>query len=70
MKQLGLVITQYTSDNDETMPYNLMTGFGTWRYAIYPCVKSVAVFDCQSNNVQDTNVAASIDDRTYGMAEP
>jgi prepilin-type N-terminal cleavage/methylation domain-containing protein/prepilin-type processing-associated H-X9-DG protein len=54
-KQLGLGIMQYTQDYDENMPANWYTstayngaGFYTWRWMIYPYVKSEQVYFCPS----------------------
>jgi len=50
MKQIGLGITQYVQDNDETFPLAANANFDTnWAQAIYPYVKSVGVFKCPSN---------------------
>jgi len=64
MKQIGLAITQYTQDSDETLPTRRLgitdpTEYESWRAMIYPFVKSTAVFQCPSNprnNVSDYNV--------------
>lgn len=64
LKQIGLAITQYTQDSDETLPTRRLgitdrTEYESWRAMIYPFVKSAAVFQCPSNpksNVTDFNV--------------
>jgi len=53
MKQLGLGMTQYTQDYDERLPMlflgtNNTPSQVTWRYMIYPYVKSTQVFFCPS----------------------
>lgn len=55
LKQLGLGVMQYTQDYDEYVPYADNGAVGSWRYAIYPYVKSVNVYNCPSNQ---TNYAA------------
>ncbi len=51
MKQIGLAITQYTQDSDETMPLrdNFVNPVSSWRVLIQPYIKSVKVFQCPSN---------------------
>jgi len=64
LKQIGLGIMQYTQDYDEHLPSSYLTGptgttpfiypdgsphqIGSWRFAIFPYVKSVQVFNCPS----------------------
>ena len=53
LKQLGLGILQYTQDYDERLPATYVgtqnTGTqSTWRYQIYPYVKSTQVYFCPS----------------------
>ena len=52
LRQIGLAITQYTQDSDETLPpgaYALGGATVTWRQGVFPYVKSVEVFTCPSN---------------------
>jgi len=63
LKQLGLGLIQYTSDYDDTMPMNWMSGlpgagngYGTATpasplifWAIFPYVKAVGVYHCPSD---------------------
>jgi len=64
LKQIGIAITQYTQDSDETLPTRRLgitdpTEYESWRAMIFPFVKSTAVFQCPSNpknNVTDFNV--------------
>jgi prepilin-type processing-associated H-X9-DG protein len=64
MKQMGLALTQYTQDYDESMPLATQcedqgngvawiathgASYDDWRQLIYPYVKSVKVFECPSN---------------------
>ena len=64
LKQIGMAITQYTQDSDETLPTRRLgitdpTEYESWRAMIYPFVKSTAVFQCPSNprsDVVDYNV--------------
>lgn len=58
LRQIGLGITQYTQDNDETYPLRKANygigGFGaSWHQAIYPYVKSTQVFACPSDPAID-----------------
>jgi prepilin-type N-terminal cleavage/methylation domain-containing protein/prepilin-type processing-associated H-X9-DG protein len=53
-KQLGLALSQYSTDYDETLPYGNNFGSG-WTANIYPYVKSTQVYACPS-------------DSTYGLA--
>ena len=48
MKQIGLGMTQYTQDNDESFPIGVVpSGLGQgWAGTIYPYVKSTGVFHC------------------------
>src|SRR4051812_37446660 len=48
MKQLGLALTQYVQDNDETFPWGQhgRTDGRGWAGAIYPYVKSVGMYKC------------------------
>ncbi|BDI30276.1 hypothetical protein CCAX7_23270 [Capsulimonas corticalis] len=64
MKQLGLAIMQYTQDNDDVYPDG-WSGQSTdinagqikyWPYAIFPYVKSYAVYQCPDNS-HGTNLA-------------
>ena len=51
MKQIGLGVTQYEQDFDETTPGGL-NGYGGgsgWAGQIYPYVKSTQVFRCPSD---------------------
>ena len=53
LKQIGLGITQYGQDYDETMvPSQVFPAIGpfiSWPRTMYPYVKSTAVFKCPSN---------------------
>jgi len=54
MNQIGLALTQYTQDNDETLPTRRLgitdpTEVESWRTMIYPFVKTPGVFQCPSN---------------------
>src|SRR5438045_2165890 len=48
-KQIGLGFLQYCQDNDETFPYGLSLGNGTytaWPDAIQPYMKSTKILSC------------------------
>lgn len=49
LKQLGLAVTQYVQDYDETFPNSYLPNVGSWRQSIYPYVKSSALYRCPSN---------------------
>jgi prepilin-type N-terminal cleavage/methylation domain-containing protein/prepilin-type processing-associated H-X9-DG protein len=52
MKQLGLALTTYIQDYDETLPFRTYSIIGTelsWRVFIQPYIKSVNVLKCPSN---------------------
>lgn len=59
LKQLGLALTQYVQDNDETFPggqHGNTDGRG-WAGAIYPYVKSVGMYKCPDDSTGNmTNV--------------
>lgn len=71
LKQIGLALMQYTQDYDEAMPrmmYRVDTdGDGdvepgvTWRFALYPYIKSTQVFACPSNPLAAKNSVARYD---------
>ena len=78
-KQIGLAITMYAQDYDETLPpYSFGTGtagffgyFGTdgarWADMIFPYVKSTAAYDCPDGNVHLAKYAGGLyfDTQTY-----
>jgi prepilin-type N-terminal cleavage/methylation domain-containing protein/prepilin-type processing-associated H-X9-DG protein len=68
MKQLGLAIIQYTQDYDENLPNSTLAGVGSWRWMIYPYVKSTGVYKCPSN--PNTNIDPPSDTRVFGSALP
>ncbi|MCW3061400.1 MAG: prepilin-type N-terminal cleavage/methylation domain [Capsulimonas sp.] len=49
LRQIALGISQYIQDNDEAFPASYRNYVGTWRYVIYPYVKSTKVYKCPSN---------------------
>ncbi|RYX82474.1 DUF1559 domain-containing protein [bacterium] len=57
LKQVGLGIMQYTQDYDETMPmcwWQMSTSVQmSWKDAIQPYVKSVQLFACPSNTINN-----------------
>lgn len=48
LKQIGLGITQYTQDYDETYPWT-RNDAGNWGQVVQPYLKSAQVFACPSN---------------------
>jgi len=52
MKQIGLAITQYTQDYDETFPLRNYTQwtFAPWDIEVMPYVKSLKVFSCPDDS--------------------
>ena len=55
LKQIGLAITQYTQDYDETMPirYSTSPPEVSWRANIQPYAKSKGIFQCPDNPSKD-----------------
>ncbi len=75
LKQLGLAITQYTQDYDENLPNSCLNTVGTWRYMIYPYVKSTGVYKCPSNpnpnlDPADPTGGGHYDGRDWGPNPP
>lgn len=76
LKQLGLAIVQYVQDNDEDLPssdYNDLNGCWesySWRFAIYPYVKSTGVYACPSNNNTQTDYLSTNDctNKMFGLS--
>jgi prepilin-type N-terminal cleavage/methylation domain-containing protein/prepilin-type processing-associated H-X9-DG protein len=79
LKQIGLGILQYTQDYDETMPFSFFGTAGNsdagnykWMDAIYPYVKSEALFTCPSDSASNSryvyqqNIPAGQDSINYG----
>ena len=52
LKQIGLALTQYVQDSDETLPYvrDSRDGFIPWSAKIYTYVKSTGVFKCPDSS--------------------
>jgi len=52
MKQIGLAITQYAQDYDETFPLRNYTQWSAepWTWTVQPYVKSLAVFYCPDDS--------------------
>lgn len=75
LKQIGIAITQYTQDSDETLPTRRLgitdpTEYESWRAMIYPFVKSIGVFQCPSNpknNVSDFNENLANSTEPHGL---
>ena len=61
LKQIGLALTQYVQDSDETMPYvrDLRDGNIPWSAKIYTYVKSTGVFKCPDSSVPNTTSQAN-----------
>ena len=57
LKQIGLAITQYTQDYDETLPtrYGVYPPEVSWRAMIQPYAKSKGVLQCPDNPSRDLN---------------
>ncbi len=59
LKQIGLALIQYVQDTDEVLPFSFYGSTGDsdattnfkWMDAIYPYIKSEAVFTCPSDSV-------------------
>lgn len=56
LKQLGLAVTQYVQDNDETFPSGVagFTDGRGWAGEIYPYVKSTGVYKCPDDSTSNT----------------
>jgi prepilin-type N-terminal cleavage/methylation domain-containing protein/prepilin-type processing-associated H-X9-DG protein len=73
LKQLGLGVLQYAQDFDEyIVPAVQRVSVspvvrGTWRFALYPYVKSTQVFSCPSNPVNQTATVYEIPLYNPGM---
>ena len=73
--QIGLAITQYTEDSDETLPTRRLaitdsTEYESWRAMIFPFVKSLGVFQCPSNpknGIEDFNASEANTAEPQGM---
>ena len=46
MKQLGLALTQYTQDSDDSFPAGANAAGNGWAGKLYPFVKSTGVYQC------------------------
>ena len=76
-KQMGLALTQYLQDYDETFPASYygsktspsdMAGNYKWMDAIYPYVKSEQVFDCPSDSTSPPyNYRSGSNYGSYGL---
>ena len=53
MRQLGLALTQYTQDNDQSFPPRFFEGPQGWAGRIYPYIKTAAPYKCS----KDTTLA-------------
>ncbi len=80
MKQIGLGLLQYIADYDETLPYSFYGTFGDstpvgsasdnykWMDAIFPYVKSEAIFNCPSDSATNTyHYRDSVNYGSYGL---
>ncbi len=56
LKQIGIAISQYTQDYDETMPQAADTVVNTWRTFTYPFAKSSRLYACPSNPYNNLTV--------------
>jgi len=65
LKQIGLGIMQYVQDNDETMPPGLASYDGswqtTWATAIQPYIKSLELFRCPSDSLNQPSSNPNLD---------
>ena len=72
LKQLGLAITQYTQDYDELVPPALVRSAAgvtnTWRWILYPYVKSTRVYTCPSDQSNATNTTYDLSGERSGYA--
>ena len=69
MKQLGLGLTQYVQDNDETFPSNSFHPDGRgWAGSIYPYVKSTGVYKCPDDSTPNSNNAQGLGEVDYPVS--
>ena len=67
LKQIGLAITQYVQDYDETLPQRYMGAEAySWRVCVSPYLKSTQVFACPSNPQNKSLCMAGIYPNSYG----
>lgn len=69
MKQLGLAVTQYTQDYDETEPngYNAWGAETGWANQIFPYVKSVGAFACPDDSSIGNQSVGEVKSTSYGL---
>ena len=65
MKQIGIALTQYSQDYDETMPATAADGRG-WRESIYPYVKSTGVYRCPDDKRDGSHDSPANLPKSYG----
>ena len=65
LSQIGLAMTQYTQDNDETTPIDFNAQGQFWMDFIYPFVKSEAVFNCPDESFPATDVDDNVQVGAY-----
>ena len=69
LKQMGLGLTQYIQDNDETFPSNFWHNDGRgWAGSIYPYVKSTGVYKCPDDSTPISNNAQGLGDIDYPIS--
>ena len=52
MKQIGIALTQYTQDSDDSFPAGTNAAGNGWAGELYPFIKSTGVYHCP-NDIQD-----------------
>ena len=83
MKQIGLAITQYTQDSDELIPRawygpgngpfpgyndsNIAAGVYKWMDAVYPYIKSEAVYNCPDDTANPYHFQTGYQFGSYGI---
>jgi len=69
LKQLGVAVTMYTQDFDETEPngYNKWGSESGWACEVFPYVKSVAAFACPDDSSVGTQSDGEVKSTSYGL---
>jgi prepilin-type N-terminal cleavage/methylation domain-containing protein/prepilin-type processing-associated H-X9-DG protein len=69
LKQIGLGVTLYTQDNDETEPngFSKWGGETGWACQVYPYVKSVGAFACPDDSSFGNASVGEVKSTSYGL---
>jgi len=69
LKQIGLAVTMYTQDYDETEPngYNKWGSENGWACQVFPYVKSVGAFACPDDSSVGNASVGEVKSTSYGL---